>query len=55
MPKIPKILVSNPEDIEYITIQSEGTQDYECKEHSRNKTQKNTQRLYIYNISIDKI
>ena len=52
---MPKIPVSNPEDIEYITIQSEGTQDHKCEEHSGNKTQENTQESYTYNISTDKI
>ena len=42
MPEISKIPASNPEDIEYITIQLEGTQDYKCEEYSRNKTQENT-------------
>ena len=55
MPKVPKVPASNPEDIEYITIQTEGTQDYKYEEHSRNKTQENTQELYTYDISIDKI
>ena len=55
MPKMPEVLASDLEDIEYITIQSEGTQDYKCKEHSGNKIQENTQGFYTYNVSTDKI
>ena len=55
MPKAPKVLASNPENMEYITIQSKGTQNHKCKEYSRNKTQENTQEFNTYNISTDEI
>ena len=55
MPEAPEVPASDPEDMEYITIQSEGTWDHECEEHSGNETQENTQGSYTYDVSTDKI